>query len=521
MKFLNTGSGSARSALIYLFRLLDYKGKPRPAIELMRGNPEQVTAVAESLEFKHTYRSAVIAWHPDDRPTRQQVEEVLTSFEELAFAGLEPNQYTYYAVWHGEENGGGHIHIVTPRVELQSGKSLNIAPPGWKKTYDPLRDLFNAKYGWKSPDIVAHPENARVTSLSEIHKLPETVSEARKMIAESITAAAERGLIEDRNDVISKLKTMGEITRIGKNYISLKPPGFDKAIRLKGVFCGEGFETHRVREAIKRAGRERTEADRRAHEQEVKRLEGVIREVAADRREYHQNRYKQTRKIDHERDRGTPGIGGEMARDQAGKLQNRGRISDGVDRDGDRDRHDRPIQLRPSPDAKRADQNRDQKRGYRHERIGRKIRPNQSNRKAHQNRNQGINDDRDREEIIRRIAALTERTNRICRQLDDLITRADQATKSHNRATVDDTSGVEKAAQERSANREIESSIGAIFQRVKEELSGFKRGITERAERLIDAAFAPVVNRRQEERLRDRNEREQNEQKTNIWRPGM
>ena len=49
-------------------------GQPRAGVEVFRGDPEQVAAVADSLEFEHKYRSAVIAWSPEDRPTDAQIE---------------------------------------------------------------------------------------------------------------------------------------------------------------------------------------------------------------------------------------------------------------------------------------------------------------------------------------------------------------------------------------------------------------------------------------------------------------
>ena len=39
-----------------------------------------------------------------------------------------------------------------PRIELDTGKALNIAPPGHEKYFDPLRDYFNYSKGWSRPD---------------------------------------------------------------------------------------------------------------------------------------------------------------------------------------------------------------------------------------------------------------------------------------------------------------------------------------------------------------------------------
>ena len=100
-------------------------------------------AVADALEFEHKYRSAVLAWSPEDRPTAAQIEAVLDKFEQTAWPALEPDRYSWTAVLHREHRGGVHVHFLTARCDVETGKRLNIAPPGWQKTYDPLRDAFN------------------------------------------------------------------------------------------------------------------------------------------------------------------------------------------------------------------------------------------------------------------------------------------------------------------------------------------------------------------------------------------
>jgi hypothetical protein len=41
-------------------------------------------------------------------------------------------QYHLFAVQHTDDDGSKHIHVLTPSLDLQSGKSLNIAPQGMK-----------------------------------------------------------------------------------------------------------------------------------------------------------------------------------------------------------------------------------------------------------------------------------------------------------------------------------------------------------------------------------------------------
>ena len=66
-----------------------------------------VAGVADSLEFEHKYTSVVIAWAPEDRPTDAQVDAVLDEFDKTAWAGLEPDRYSWTAVQHRERGRRG------------------------------------------------------------------------------------------------------------------------------------------------------------------------------------------------------------------------------------------------------------------------------------------------------------------------------------------------------------------------------------------------------------------------------
>ena len=70
--------------------------------------------------------TGVIAWAPEDRPTDAQIEAVLDKFEKTAWAGLEPDRYSWSAVEHRERGGGVHVHVFAARCDLGTGRSLNI-----------------------------------------------------------------------------------------------------------------------------------------------------------------------------------------------------------------------------------------------------------------------------------------------------------------------------------------------------------------------------------------------------------
>ena len=125
IKFLAHGSGSAAVAADYLTRQTDWTGQQREHIAVLRGDPHQVAAVADSLEFEHRYTSGVIAWAPEDQPSDEQISVVLDEFEKTAWAGLEEDRYCWAAVQH-REGESVHVHVLAARCDLDSGKSLNM-----------------------------------------------------------------------------------------------------------------------------------------------------------------------------------------------------------------------------------------------------------------------------------------------------------------------------------------------------------------------------------------------------------
>ncbi|MFB3306789.1 hypothetical protein, partial [Pseudomonas sp. AMR01] len=110
IKFLAHGTGKAGSAAAYVLDKHDHKGEERAGVEVLRGDPQQFAAVADSLDFQQRYTSAVISWSVEEAPSAAEIGAVLDDFETLAFAGLERQDVHLTAVQHLEEGGGAHVH---------------------------------------------------------------------------------------------------------------------------------------------------------------------------------------------------------------------------------------------------------------------------------------------------------------------------------------------------------------------------------------------------------------------------
>lgn len=245
-KFTKHGKASGRGggcakAIDYLLGERDHKGEERPDIQVLRGDPYGVAAVADTLDFSRTYTSGVISWAPEEAPTDEEISAVVDDWEKLAFSGLEPDRYAFTAVLHRENGGGVHVHTITARVDLETGKALNIAPPGHQKDFDAFRDKWNHEQGWARPD---DPLRKRLLQPDfEAYRTALNASKLKTELTEHFMDAAAQGLIEDGQDLRQYAKeALGcVVTRSGKDYVSLKPEGFSRAIRLKGEMYGDGW----------------------------------------------------------------------------------------------------------------------------------------------------------------------------------------------------------------------------------------------------------------------------------------
>lgn len=306
-KFLQHGKGDPALASSYVLDDVDHLNVARADVQVLRGDPQTFTALANSITNEWKYTSGVFAFSLDDNPSDDDINEYLDAFEAHAFAGLKPNQYHFTAVLHEEPNGSKHIHFLVPRVELTTGKALNIAPPGHESYFDPLRDYFNYKKGWSRPDdpklkrdtqTPDHDHFQQVSALKAGLLVGKTAKDIREVIGEYIEQRIQFRQIKNRHDVINALNDaeIGEITRISDNFISVKPHGSEKAIRLKGAFYESEFsvETYLENRTRKQNDAGASNTSRFISEQDKEHAEELrarVTELAKKRAAYNEHRY--------------------------------------------------------------------------------------------------------------------------------------------------------------------------------------------------------------------------------------
>ena len=204
-----------------------------PLPEVLRGDPERTEALIDATPHNWTYRAGVVSFAPEDAPNEQQQIQAMDAFEALAFAGLEPDQRDILWVRHTHEDRV-ELHFVTPRMELASGRSLNIAPPGYQAAFDALRDVLNKEHGWADP---LDPTRSRdMFSVIEASRR----GEAREVIHDWVLDQISADVVRDRPTMVSALQAAGfEIPRAGATYLTVLDPETGERFRLKGNLFNE------------------------------------------------------------------------------------------------------------------------------------------------------------------------------------------------------------------------------------------------------------------------------------------
>jgi len=266
IKFFRNGKGTGVGPVGYLVAdkvlayddnrdlIRDAEGQPmtvtrEPLPEVLRGNPDRTEAIIDASRHQWTYRAGVISFAATDAPTEEQQAEVMDGFERLAFAGLYPTQYDVLWVRHTHEDRV-ELHFCTPRLELTSGRSLNIAPPGYEKAFDSLRDVMNQRYGWADP--------MELERLQEVRNTIETPTRAqgRYELHAWLQDQISVGLITNRASMLDALTDAGfDIPRAGKAYLTAQDPDTGERWRLKGEIFHEDWQADAAeRETERRTG---------------------------------------------------------------------------------------------------------------------------------------------------------------------------------------------------------------------------------------------------------------------------
>lgn len=289
IKFFSNGTVLAYDENRDLIR--DDFGNPKtvtrdPLPEVLCGDPISMIDLIDGCRNKRAYKAGVVSFSKEDAPSGDQQHEVIDQFERVAFAGLDIDQYACLWVRHTHEDRV-ELHFCTPSMELKTGLSLNIAPPGHEHAFNSVRDLLNKTHSWDDP-----MDPSRAAETKKVNEAPERAV-GRDALHGWISDQIFEGLITDRAEMTAALTDAGfEVPRAGQNYITVKDPDTNERWRLKGEIFNEDWtaETTAEREAERGPGTD-AQRERRLDASSIAELQGRFEDQCRKRAGYNQNRY--------------------------------------------------------------------------------------------------------------------------------------------------------------------------------------------------------------------------------------
>ena len=122
------------------------------------------------------------------------------------------------------------MHVLAARCDLETGKSLNIAAPGWQKTFDALRDWAEPRERLEPSD---DPERARdvqpghraYIEAAQLRAGLEAEKDPRRLITDYLSQGIETGAVSDRATMVSALQRAGlKVPRQGSTTSRRRTP---------------------------------------------------------------------------------------------------------------------------------------------------------------------------------------------------------------------------------------------------------------------------------------------------------
>ena len=246
INFFSSGVSSSVPLMKYLMGK-DADGNERdPKPKVLFGDVQITAAFIDMNKNKQKYTSGVISFRDSENPTEKEMMAILKDFYSKFAPGMALERINLLAVLH-EDKGNKEIHIVIPRLDLKTMKSFNIAPPGplHQKQVKDFSAIWNDKLGYQQ--VVENPLKVVLSKFDYYTNAKNGRKSIKNKLSEMLMKGVVSRKLNNRNDLILALERTGaEITRAGKNYISVKFKNQTKAIRFKGPAFSEDADYQKL-----------------------------------------------------------------------------------------------------------------------------------------------------------------------------------------------------------------------------------------------------------------------------------
>ncbi|MGN8403241.1 relaxase/mobilization nuclease domain-containing protein [Helicobacter pylori] len=236
----NQGGGDGDGSVNYLLNERVEQGTAR----VLKGDANLTKSLLLSLTQKHKACVGCLSFE-ESNINESLKYELMESFENTLLTESMQNRYNILWVEHTDK-GRLELNFVIPKIDLERQKAFN---PYYHKVdlkrIDTWQNVVNLKYTF------TNPKDLKKQQISNYHntKTPQgkAIFKNYKELDNYLYNAVTQGLLNSRAEIIELLQASNyEITRQGKDYISVKLPNQQKAKRLKGIIYDERFTEQRL-----------------------------------------------------------------------------------------------------------------------------------------------------------------------------------------------------------------------------------------------------------------------------------
>ncbi|MGL2378875.1 relaxase/mobilization nuclease domain-containing protein [Helicobacter pylori] len=233
---INQGGGDGDGSVNYLLNERVEQGTAK----VLKGDANLTKSLLLSLTQKHKACVGCLSFEESNINDGLKYE-LMESFENALLTESMQNRYNILWVEHTDK-GRLELNFVIPRIDLITQKAFT---PYYHsadiKRIDLWKDCINLKHNFTNPKDLEKQHNIQQhqTKNPQNKELLATYEKLDKLIQDNLGK-----LFNSRDDIINFLKSnQCEVTRQGKDYISVKLPEEPKTKRLKGFYYHESFRT--------------------------------------------------------------------------------------------------------------------------------------------------------------------------------------------------------------------------------------------------------------------------------------
>lgn len=233
---INQGGGDGDGSVNYLLNERVEQGTAK----VLKGDANLTKSLLLSLTQKHKACVGCLSFE-EPNINESLKYELMESFENALLTESMQNRYNILWVEHTDK-GRLELNFVIPRIDLITQKAFTPYYHSADITrIDLWKDCINLKHNFTNPKDLEKQHNIQQhqTKNPQNKELLATYEKLDKLIQDNLGK-----LFNSRDDIINFLKSnQCEVTRQGKDYISVKLPKESKTKRLKGFYYHETFRT--------------------------------------------------------------------------------------------------------------------------------------------------------------------------------------------------------------------------------------------------------------------------------------